>query len=139
MYPDELTKPMIEELTSVGFKELKDAETVSSELHKDSGKCLVLINSVCGCAAGAARPGVKHSLTISETKPDKLYTVFAGVDFEAVNKIREMCLPYPPSSPAIALFDNGELIHFVERHHIEGRNPSMISEHLKNVYEEYCS
>jgi len=139
MYPDELTKPMIEELTSVGFKELKDAETVSSELHKDSGKCLVLINSVCGCAAGGARPGAKHSLTVSEKKPDKLYTVFAGVDFEAVNKIREMCLPYPPSSPAIALFDNGELIHFVERHHIEGRNPSMISEHLKNVYEEYCS
>ena len=139
MYPDELTKPMIEELTSVGFNELKDAETVVSELHKDSGKCLVLVNSVCGCAAGAARPGVKHSLTISETKPDKLYTVFAGVDFEAVNKIREMCLPYPPSSPAIALFDNGELIHFVERHHIEGRNATMISEHLKNVYEEDCS
>ena len=130
---------MIEELTSVGFTELKDAETVVSELHKDSGKCLVLINSVCGCAAGAARPGVKHSLTISEITPDKLYTVFAGVDFEAVNKIREMCLPYPPSSPAIALFDNGELIHFVERHHIEGRNASMISEHLKNVYEEHCS
>jgi len=139
MYPDELTKPMIEELTSVGFNELKDAETVVSKLHKDSGKCLVLINSVCGCAAGAARPGVKHSLTISETKPHKLYTVFAGVDFEAVNKIREMCLPYPPSSPAIALFDNGDLIHFVERHHIEGRNASMISEHLKNVYEEHCS
>jgi putative YphP/YqiW family bacilliredoxin len=139
MYPDELTKPMIEELTSVGFNELKDAETVVSELHKDSGKCLVLVNSVCGCAAGAARPGVKHSLIISETKPDKLYTVFAGVDFEAVNKIREMCLPYPPSSPAIALFDNGDLIHFVERHHIEGRNASMISEHLKNVYEEHCS
>ena len=139
MYPDELTKPMIEELTSVGFNELKDAETVVSELHKDSGKCLVLVNSVCGCAAGAARPGVKHSLTISETKPDKLYTVFAGVDFEAVNKIREMCLPYPPSSPAIALFDNGELIHFVERHHIEGRNATMISEHLKNVYEEHFS
>ena len=139
MYPDELTKPMIEELTSVGFTELKDAETVASELNEESGKCLVLINSVCGCAAGAARPGVKHSLTISEKKPDKLFTVFAGVDFDAVNKIREMCLPYPPSSPAIALFDNGALIHFVERHHIEGRNATMISEHLKNVYEEYCS
>ena len=127
MYPDELTKPMIEELTSVGFNELKDAESVTKELHKDSGKCLVLVNSVCGCAAGGARPGAKHSLTVSEKKPDKLFTVFAGVDFEAVNKIREMCLPYPPSSPAIALFDNGELIHFVERHHIEGRTPSMIS------------
>ena len=139
MYPDELTKPMIEELTSVGFKELKDSETVTKELHKDSGKCLVLVNSVCGCAAGAARPGVKESIKESKFTPDKLYTVFAGVDFEAVEKIREMCLPYPPSSPAIALFDNGNLIHFVERHHIEGRNALMISEHLKNVYEEYCS
>ena len=139
MYPDELTKPMIEELTSIGFTELKDAETVVSELNDKSGKCLVLINSVCGCAAGAARPGVKHSLTVSDKKPDKLYTVFAGVDFDAVNKIREMCLPYPPSSPTIALFDNGQLIHFVERHHIEGRDALMISEHLKNIYEEYCS
>ena len=90
MYPDELTKPMIEELTSVGFKELKDSETVTKELHKDSGKCLVLVNSVCGCAAGAARPGVKESIKESKFKPDKLYTVFAGVDFEAVEKIREI-------------------------------------------------
>jgi len=139
MYPEELTKPMIEELTSVGFTELKDSKSVVSELHENSGKCLVLINSVCGCAAGAARPGVKNSLILSNKKPDKLFTVFAGVDFEAVNKVREMCLPYPPSSPAIALFGNGNLIHFVERHHIEGRDASMIAEHLKNVYEEYCS
>ena len=139
MYPEELTKPMVEELTSAGFKELKNRDDVTKALNEKSGLCLVLINSVCGCAAGGARPGVKHSLTISEKKPDKLYTVFAGVDFEAVNKIREMCLPYPPSSPAIALFKNGTLIHFVERHHIEGRDPSMISDHLKNVYEEYCS
>ena len=139
MYPEELTKPMIEELTSVGFTELKDSKSVVSELHENSGKCLVLINSVCGCAAGAARPGVKNSLKLSNKNPDKLFTVFAGVDFEAVNKVREMCLPYPPSSPAIALFDNGNLIHFVERHHIEGRDATMIAEHLKNVYEEYCS
>ena len=139
MYPEELTKPMIEELTSVGFTELKDSKSVVSELHEDSGKCLVLINSVCGCAAGAARPGVKNSLKLSNKNPDKLFTVFAGVDFEAVDKVREMCLPYPPSSPAIALFDNGNLIHFVERHHIEGRDATMIAEHLKNVYEEYCS
>ena len=139
MYPEELTKPMIEELTSVGFIELKDSKSVVSELHEDSGKCLVLINSVCGCAAGAARPGVKNSLKLSNKNPDKLFTVFAGVDFEAVDKVREMCLPYPPSSPAIALFDNGNLIHFVERHHIEGRDATMIAEHLKNVYEEYCS
>ena len=139
MYPEELTKPMVEELTSVGFTELKDSKSVVSELHENSGKCLVLINSVCGCAAGAARPGVKNSLKLSNKNPDKLFTVFAGVDFEAVNKVREMCLPYPPSSPAIALFDNGNLIHFVERHHIEGRDATMIAEHLKNVYEEYCS
>ena len=139
MYPEELTKPMIEELTSVGFTELKDSKSVVSELHENSGKCLVLINSVCGCAAGAARPGVKNSLKLSNKNPDKLFTVFAGVDFEAVDKVREMCLPYPPSSPAIALFDNGNLIHFVERHHIEGRDATMIAEHLKNVYEEYCS
>ena len=139
MYPEELTKPMVEELTSVGFIELKDSKSVVSELHENSGKCLVLINSVCGCAAGAARPGVKNSLKLSNKNPDKLFTVFAGVDFEAVNKVREMCLPYPPSSPAIALFDNGNLIHFVERHHIEGRDATMIAEHLKNVYEEYCS
>ena len=139
MYPEELTKPMIEELTSVGFIELKYSKSVVSELHEASGKCLVLINSVCGCAAGAARPGVKNSLKLSNKNPDKLFTVFAGVDFEAVNKVREMCLPYPPSSPAIALFDNGNLIHFVERHHIEGRDATMIAEHLKNVYEEYCS
>ena len=139
MYPEELTKPMVEELTSVGFTELKDSNSVVSELHENSGKCLVLINSVCGCAAGAARPGVKNSLKLSNKNPDKLFTVFAGVDFEAVNKVREMCLPYPPSSPAIALFDNGNLIHFVERHHIEGRDATMIAEHLKNVYEEYCS
>ena len=139
MYPEELTKPMVEELTSVGFIELKDSKSVVSELHEDSGKCLVLINSVCGCAAGAARPGVKNSLKLSNKNPDKLFTVFAGVDFEAVDKVREMCLPYPPSSPAIALFDTGNLIHFVERHHIEGRDATMIAEHLKNVYEEYCS
>ena len=139
MYPEELTKPMVEELTSVGFIELKDSKSVVSELHEDSGKCLVLINSVCGCAAGAARPGVKNSIKLSNKNPDKLFTVFAGVDFEAVDKVREMCLPYPPSSPAIALFDNGNLIHFVERHHIEGRDATMIAEHLKNVYEEYCS
>ena len=139
MYPEELTRPMAEELTSVGFKEMKDADDVTNELNENSGISLVLINSVCGCAAGAARPGVKHALKISEKNPDKLLTVFAGVDFEAVEKVRELCLPYPPSSPAVAIFNNGSLIHFVERHHIEGRDASMIADHLKNVFEEYCS
>ena len=139
MYPEELTRPMAEELTSVGFIEMKDAETVTKELNENSGICLVLINSVCGRAAGAARPGVKHAIKTSEKSPDKLLTVFAGVDFEAVDKVRELCLPYPPSSPAVAIFNNGNLIHFVERHHIEGRDASMIADHLKNVFEEYCS
>ena len=139
MYPQELTKPMIEELTSNGFSELKTTESVTNNLGDNSGKCLVLINSVCGCAAGAARPGVKQALENTTKKPDNLYTVFAGVDFEAVEKVREMCLPYPPSSPAIALFNNGELIHFVERHHIEGRNASMISDHLIDVFDEHCN
>ena len=139
MDPQELTRPMAEELTSVGFKEMKDADSVINELDENSGICLVLINSVCGCAAGAARPGVKHAIKISEKKPNKLLTVFAGVDFEAVDKVRELCLPYPPSSPAVAIFNNGNLVHFVERHHIEGRDASMIADHLKNVFEEYCS
>jgi len=139
MYPQELTKPMIEELTKNGFSELKTTESVTNNLGDNSGKCLVLVNSVCGCAAGAARPGVRQALENTKKKPDKLYTVFAGVDFEAVEKVREMCLPYPPSSPAIALFNNGELIHFVERHHIEGRNASMIADHLIDVFNEHCN
>jgi|TARA_B110000438_G_scaffold33857_1_gene33503 putative YphP/YqiW family bacilliredoxin len=139
MYPVELTKPMAEELTSNGFSELKTTEDVNNKLSDTSGKCLVVINSVCGCAAGAARPGALEALKKATTKPEHLFTVFAGVDFDAVNKVREMCLPYPPSSPAIALFDNGELLHFVERHHIEGRNANMIADHLIDVFNEYCN
>ena len=138
MYPPELVKPMKEDLTNVGFNELTTASQVDDALSKP-GTTLVMVNSVCGCAAGAARPGVRQALENTTKKPDKLYTVFAGVDFEAVEKVRKMCLPYPPSSPAIALFDNGELIHFVERHHIEGRNASMISDHLIDVFDEYCN
>ena len=102
------------------------------------GTSLVVINSVCGCAAGTARPGVAHSLQVSEKKPDNLTTVFAGVDMDATAKVREYTLPYPPSSPSIALFKDGELIHFVERHHIEGRSAQMISDHLQEVYKELC-
>ena len=139
MYPVELTKPIVEELINNGLSELKTTEDVTDNLDNSSGKCLVLINSVCGCAAGAARPGVLEALNKASTKPNHLYTVFAGVDFDAVNKVREMCLPYPPSSPAIALFDNGELIHFVERHHIEGRNANMIADHLIDGFNEHCN
>lgn len=136
MYPESLVKPMKAELTSVGFEELLNTEAVDKAL-KQEGTVLVVVNSVCGCAAGAARPGVKMSLTHSK-KPSKLTTVFAGFDIEAVNQARKHFSPYPPSSPCIALFKNGELVHFVERHNIEGRNAQMISDHLKMVYDEFC-
>lgn len=126
------------DLTSAGFRELKTPEEVESELTDHKGTTLLVINSVCGCAAGAARPGIKWALQNATRKPDALTTVFAGVDKEAVSKAREFTLPYPPSSPAIALFKDGELVHFVERHHIEGRNAQMIGQHLVEVFEEYC-
>jgi putative YphP/YqiW family bacilliredoxin len=138
MYPEQLVAPMRLDLTSVGFVELKTPEEVDRYLTDQKGTTLVVINSVCGCAAGAARPGVKWALQHSEKRPDHLTTVFAGVDKEAVARAREYTLPYPPSSPSIALFKDGELVHFVERHHIEGRNAQMIGEHLVEVFEEYC-
>src|SRR4051812_7668710 len=137
MYPEQLVAPMRTDLTSAGFTELKSSQEVENYL-KNKGTTLLVINSVCGCAAGAARPGVKWALQNSGKRPDNLSTVFAGVDKEAVNKAREFTLPYPPSSPAIALFKDGELVHFVERHHIEGRNAQMIGAHLVEVFDEYC-
>lgn len=139
MYPEHLVAPMRTDLTSAGFKELKSAEAVDQQMndHKQ-GTTLMVINSVCGCAAGAARPGVKWALQNSTKKPDQLTTVFAGVDLEAVARARQFTLPYPPSSPSIALFKDGELIHFIERHHIEGRNAQMIGQHLVQVFDEYC-
>ncbi|RAW01460.1 BrxA/BrxB family bacilliredoxin [Pseudochryseolinea flava] len=137
MYPEQLVAPMRTELTSAGFTELKTSADVDTYL-KNEGTILLVINSVCGCAAGAARPGVKWALQNSAKKPSKLATVFAGVDKEAVSKAREYTLPYPPSSPAIALFKDGELVHFVERHHIEGRNAQMIGNHLVEVFDEFC-
>jgi putative YphP/YqiW family bacilliredoxin len=136
MYPEALVKPMKAELTSVGFEELLTPETVSNAI-KSEGTTLVVVNSVCGCAAGAARPGVKLSLSHSK-KPSKLTTVFAGFDVDSVNEARKHFAPYPPSSPCIALFKNGELVHFVERHNIEGRSAQMIGDHLKMVYDEFC-
>ncbi len=138
MYPEELVAPMRTDLTSVGFTEFKSAEEVENHLTDHKGTTLMVINSVCGCAAGAARPGVKMAVDASTKKPDNLTTVFAGVDHEAVGKAREFTLPYPPSSPSIALFKDGELVHFVERHHIEGRTAEMIAAHLEQVFEEYC-
>ncbi len=138
MYPEELVAPMRAELTQIGFDELKTADAVTNHLENEKGTSLVVINSVCGCAAGAARPGVAAALHHSDKKPDHLTTVFAGVDQDAVAKAREYTLPYPPSSPAIALFKDGDLVHMVERHHIEGRPAHMIADHLQEVFKEYC-
>jgi putative YphP/YqiW family bacilliredoxin len=136
MYPESLVKPMKAELTGAGFEDLTTADAVDKAIKQD-GTVLVVVNSVCGCAAGAARPGVKLSLN-NDKKPSKLTTVFAGFDMESVAEARKHFAPYPPSSPAIALFKNGELVHFVERHNIEGRNAQMIADHLKMVYDEFC-
>lgn len=136
MYPEAIVNPMKAELTTVGFKELTNPEEVDNAI-KAEGTTLVVVNSVCGCAAGACRPGVKKSLENTK-KPSNLTTVFAGFDVEAVSQARKHFSPYPPSSPAIALFKNGELVHFVERHNIEGHNALAISEHLKAVYDEFC-
>jgi len=137
MYPEEMVVPMREDLTSVGFEELKTAEEVDNVLSEKNGTVLIVVNSVCGCAAGNARPGVKAAVQ-NDKHPDKLTTVFAGVDIEAVEKARSYLLPYPPSSPSIGLFKDGKLVHFLERHHIEGRPAEMIAENLKEAFEEYC-
>lgn len=138
MYPPQLVAPMKADLTEAGFKELLTAEEVDNYFADAKGTTLVMINSVCGCAAGAARPAVKAALAYSETKPDNLVTVFAGVDTEATAKMREYTLPYPPSSPAIAIFKDKDLVHFIERHHIEGRSGQMIAEHLVEAFQEFC-
>lgn len=137
MYPPELVKPMREELTTVGFSELFSAAEVESTLAKE-GTTLVVVNSICGCAAANARPGVRFSLTNDNT-PDQLVTVFAGVDVESTNAARDRMLPFPPSSPSIALFKNGELVHMIERHHIEGRPAELIAENLKGAYDTHCA
>lgn len=138
MYPEELVAPMRAELTEVGFTEFRTAEDVDSHLKDHKGTTFIVVNSVCGCAAGAARPGVRYALEESDAKPDVLATVFAGNDTDAVAKVREYALPYPPSSPAMALFKDGELVHFIERHHIEGRNAKIIGDHLIEVFEHFC-
>ena len=136
MYPAELVKPMREDLTSVGFVELKDSSDVNTQVP-NCETAVLIVNSVCGCAAANARPGVKHSLENGKT-PAKLFTVFAGVDKEATDAARSLMVPFPPSSPCIAVFKNGELVHMLERHHIEGRTAEIISENLKQAYDQYC-
>ena len=136
MYPAELVKPMREDLTNVGFEELQTAEAVDAALAKE-GTTLVVVNSVCGCAAANARPGARMSLQNAK-RPDNIVTVFAGVDREAVDAARGHMIPFPPSSPSMALFKDGELVHMLERHHIEGRPAELISENLADAYNEHC-
>ena len=136
MYPPEIVNPMKADLVDAGFSELLDAAAVDSALAED-GTSIVVLNSVCGCAAGSMRPGVKASLD-HDKLPGRLYTAFAGFDVEAVERVRKHTLPYPPSSPSVALFKDGKLVHMVERHHIEGRTAEMIATHLKAAYDEFC-
>ncbi len=137
MYPPELVAPMSRELNDVGVQSLTTAEDVDAVLGKDEGTVLVVVNSVCGCAAANARPGARLALE-NEKVPAKLVTVFAGVDREATERAREFMLPYPPSSPSIALFKDGKLVHFIERHHIEGRAAEIIAANLKMAFDKYC-
>ena len=136
MYPEEMVRPMRAELSEAGFQDLYSADEVKNALSKE-GTTLVVVNSVCGCAARNARPGAKMSLD-NVKKPSNLITVFAGVDKDAVNEAREHMFPFPPSSPCMALFKDGELVHMLERHHIEGRPAELIAENLKDAYNEYC-
>ncbi|MFT5777696.1 MAG: putative YphP/YqiW family bacilliredoxin [Crocinitomicaceae bacterium] len=138
MYPPELVQPMKEDLTSAGFSQLVTPSEVDETIKSTDGTLLLVVNSVCGCAAGNMRPGVKLSLDNTNV-PTALSTVFAGVDGEATAQARKHFLPYPPSSPSIALFKDGKLVHFLERHHIEGGTAQMIAENLKEAYKEYCS
>jgi putative YphP/YqiW family bacilliredoxin len=137
MYPAEIVQPMKEELTDYGFAELLTPTDVDNQI-KEQGTTLVMINSVCGCSAGSARPGVLMAVANANKKPDHLSTSFAGFDVAAIQKLREHLLPYPPSSPAIALFKNGQLVHFIERHQIEGRPAQMIAHNLIAAFDEYC-
>lgn len=137
MYPEQIVIPMKHELTNHGFQDLEKPEDVTELLNKE-GTTLLVINSICGCSAGSARPGVLMAVANSEKKPDHLGTSFAGFDLEAVDTVREHLLPYPPSSPSIALFKDGNLVHFIERHHIEGRPATLIANNLLAAFEEYC-
>lgn len=138
MYPEQIVIPMKEELTENGFSELLTASEVEKQLSSE-GTTLIMINSVCGCSAGSARPGVLMAVANSQKKPDYLTTSFAGFDTEAIQAIRDRLLPYPPSSPAIALFKNGQLVHFIERHQIEGRPAQLIAHNLIGAFEEHCN
>ncbi|WP_454192593.1 BrxA/BrxB family bacilliredoxin [Paenibacillus sp. Marseille-Q7038] len=136
-YMRDMVQPMRDELTNLGIKELRTAEEVEANLPEAKGTTLVVVNSVCGCAAGQARPGVAQALE-NEVKPDQLFTVFAGQDKEATAKAREFFAPYPPSSPSIALLKDGELVHFIERHQVENRSAEDIAADLTDAFNRYC-
>jgi putative YphP/YqiW family bacilliredoxin len=138
MYPAEIVLPMKAELVENGFEDLTTAAEVENAVKKE-GTTLLVINSVCGCAAGACRPGVLMAVANATQKPDRITTSFAGFDIEAVNKVRELHLPYPPSSPAILLFKDGQLVNMVERHQIEGRPAQVIAQHLISVFQQHCN
>jgi len=138
MYPEEFVLPMKAELVDNGFEDLTTAAEVENAV-KQEGTTLLVINSVCGCAAGACRPGVLMAVANATQKPDRITTSFAGFDIEAINKVRELHLPYPPSSPAILLFKDGHLVNMVERHQIEGRPAQVIAQHLISVFQEHCN
>ena len=138
MYPEQIVLPMKEELTENGFKELLTSQDVE-QVMQEKGTTLVMINSVCGCSAGTARPGVLLAVQNSNVKPDHITTSFAGFDMEAVQKVREYMMPYPPSSPSIALFKDGQLVHMIERNMIEGRSAQMIAENLIGAFNTYCN
>ncbi|MDH3649118.1 MAG: BrxA/BrxB family bacilliredoxin [Saprospiraceae bacterium] len=137
MYPLELVQPMAKDLTNYGFEGMADVESVDHALNTEEGTALLVVNSVCGCAAAMARPGTKLALQ-NDKKPDRLLTVFAGVHQAATARAREYLLPYPPSSPSIALFKDGKLVHMLERHHIEGRSAEMIADNLRHAFDMYC-
>jgi putative YphP/YqiW family bacilliredoxin len=133
-----LVAPMRKQLEDAGFKSLMTPAEVETEMNDKTGTKLLVFNSVCGCAAGTARPGVMKAVTEASKKPSSLVTVFAGQETEAVAKAREFTAPYPPSSPSIALYKNGELVHFIERHMIEGRSAEMIAANLQAAFNEFC-
>jgi len=138
VYPEYMVAPIRQDLTEVGFEQLMTPEAVDSALASSEGTVLVAVNSVCGCAAAKARPALKMALASADKKPGKLVTVFAGMETDAVAKMREHLLPYPPSSPCIALFKDGELVHMIERYHIEGSDAMRIVNNLQGAFEEYC-
>ncbi len=138
MYPAEMITPMKADLTGLGFEELLTPSDVDIALTKTSGTVFLVFNSVCGCAAGSARPAIRMAVKGSSKLPDKMVTAFAGVDREAVSKAREYTLPYPPSSPSMAFFKDGKLIHFIERHQIESNSAEIVAGHLQKLFEQYC-